>query len=316
MPLVNVELELVEENTTRILAGLGEHLKDPKVISAVLLSMVVYDRANDVQSLMNKFSNYIRKMQGLDALDIGLSNFQKAVALLVGGLSGYGLAVGVDRLATELEIKRLKDKYQAELKEYNLQRPAWEVKDTIAEPIEPEMLTLVEWMSTYAVANPAPEPPTPLLSFEQWAGGPLPQDPATLALLKVRYLEYTKQRIPQMLVEQKLYDRTYTRWQELATKAWNEYNAEVDKECAHYRKLHNRWLEIQSMPEPIHPVLDPAVILWEGGGEQPALGTVSQKDAATYALIAFIIGLNPTLVPEALKGVGEIVKGIGEIVPG
>ena len=126
-------------------------------------------------------------------------------------------------------------------------------------------------------ANPPPEPVQPeIISFEEYVGP-------------------TKDLTPEQYIYAEHGYLNYVRTQEAARIV--------------YKRGHNHWLAIQNMEEPIMPTPDPAIAAWKQKGE------VTQQDAATYALIAFIIGLNPSIVPEALKGVGEIVKGIGEIVP-
>jgi len=248
-----VDEELAPEGLQRILAGLGSHLEDPKVVSAVLLSYVAYTRAQDVNSILHRWIAFVRSQSGLPSIDAGVSNFQKAIAFVGAGVTGFAIAEATDRLLIELEIRRLKQEYKDALAIYNVNRPAWESKDTLPEPVQP-----------------------PIISFEEFTGPTADLGWSEYRQFELDYVKYVKQQ---------------------------------EKARAIYRNQHRRWLNIQNMDEPIHPIPDPAIALWNKEGE------VTPEDAATFALIAFIIGLNPSIVPEALKGVGEIVKGIGEIVP-
>ena len=231
-----------------------EYLKDPRVMSAAALSALTYMRASDVHSLLNRWIAYVRQQQGLDSTDVGVSNFWKVIATIPFGFSGWGIAETADRVLIKNEIHRLKEQYASELRVYEVNKPRWDARESLLEPVQPEVLT-----------------------FEQWIGG----DFSSLS--------------PTQLIKARL--------------DYQIYFASKQADLIRYNRMYDHWLATQNMEEPIMPTPDPAIAAWNAKGE------VTQQDAATYALIAFIIGLNPSIVPEALKGVGEIVKGIGEIVP-
>jgi hypothetical protein len=233
---------------------LFEYLKDPRVVSAAALSALVYYRAQDVHSGIGKFTAYIRKQQGLDAEDVGLNAFWKAVVFLGAGPLGFAAAALKDEAMTRVEIARIEGIYKEKLDAYTTEKATMAALRAIPEPVKPILLTLRDWFQGDFNA----------LSFEQ---------------------------------------------QVQATQDHNAYARSIREQLVVWQRKYDRWIEGQSWQDPGPPPVPPALALWYDKV------TVSRKDAATYALIAFIIGMNPEIAAEGLKGVGEIIKGIGEIVP-
>lgn len=174
-----------EEADEELWATIKNQMKDPQVIAAVALAMVAYQRAGEINSLMGKMYNFMRRKAGLDDADVGLDSFWYIIGDFVGGVSGFAAAAMYDRLKTESEIGRLRMIYNDAMARY---RAALEV-----------------------VKVPEPEPPPPLLSIEEWYGGSIPDTygpDLEREEIKARYAEYVRS----YEIAEDRYRRTYIRW--------------------------------------------------------------------------------------------------------
>ena len=93
-------------------------------------------------------------------------------------------------------------------------------------------------------------------------------------------------------------------------KKWEEVSKLYPVWYANQVKLIDRWGYWANWVDNGPPPMPEELRLWYATKAGP-----TQKDALTYALAAFIVGMNPQLIPETIKGFGQVLQGVGEVVP-